>query len=554
MSTQGAEPAPASSSDSTRGTVTRRLTATFGATLIVFLTLLIASLVTIPDYGLTWDEPYYMTSQGWQREWFAKLLETPTLALSEAELEAGWNRDPYHNPHPPFPKTVSNLLAFGLRFLGDPLTAFRASTSLFFALTGALIFTLARRHPWTTSAADTHSPSRSLFWAGVAVALWATTPRVFAHSHFLTTDMPITFFSVALVSAWLLLQGKWRIFAFSIVWGAALATKFTAVLLPAPIGLWLLLGRRWVDLRDMLVAGLGAIPIVWLLVPYWWHHPISGPLDFVMTSLTREDHTPVSVMVLGTAYDFKAPLYTAWLMLAVATPVTLWLPAAAGALASLKHLFERQGLWFWGAVLPIATMMLPNAPKHDGIRLFLHTTPFLALLAAFGLHTACERLRGLTSFWNQRWSLAITLAMVAGQAAALVSYHPLQLSYYNRLVGGLPGAKELGLETTYWMDAYTPEFLTEMNRVLPSNTPVQVIVGDPYHFRFLQALGRIRPDLQFSERSAPFALVLMRRSVLGEAEQQLSGLPEIATSKLHGVTLARLVVFASASGDRPPKP
>ena len=34
-----------------------------------------------------------------------------------------------------------------------------------------------------------------------------------------------------------------------------------------------------------------------------------------------------------------------------------------------------------------------------------------------------------------------------------MALHPFGLSYYNLLVGGLPGAERLGLELTYWSDA-----------------------------------------------------------------------------------------------------
>ena len=34
-----------------------------------------------------------------------------------------------------------------------------------------------------------------------------------------------------------------------------------------------------------------------------------------------------------------------------------------------------------------------------------------------------------------------------------MALHPFGLSYYNLLIGGLPGAERLGLELTYWSDA-----------------------------------------------------------------------------------------------------
>ncbi len=51
-----------------------------------------------------------------------------------------------------------------------------------------------------------------------------------------------------------------------------------------------------------------------------------------------------------------------------------------------------------------------------------------------------------------------------GQAWGLVATHPFGLSYYNLLVGGLPGAERLGLELTYWGDAVDRVLLDELAR------------------------------------------------------------------------------------------
>ena len=42
--------------------------------------------------------------------------------------------------------------------------------------------------------------------------------------------------------------------------------------------------------------------------------------------------------------------------------------------------------------------------------------------------------------------------------------HPFGLSYYNALVGGLPGAERLGLELTYWSDAIDNVLLDRLAR------------------------------------------------------------------------------------------
>jgi hypothetical protein len=48
-----------------------------------------------------------------------------------------------------------------------------------------------------------------------------------------------------------------------------------------------------------------------------------------------------------------------------------------------------------------------------------------------------------------------------------VAFHPFGLSYYNALVGGLPGAERLGLELTYWGDAVDGVLLDRLARAAP---------------------------------------------------------------------------------------
>ena len=53
--------------------------------------------------------------------------------------------------------------------------------------------------------------------------------------------------------------------------------------------------------------------------------------------------------------------------------------------------------------------------------------------------------------------------------------HPFGLSYYNALVGGLPGAERLGLELTYWGDAVDGVLLDELVKRVPVETPVSLV-------------------------------------------------------------------------------
>ena len=50
----------------------------------------------------------------------------------------------------------------------------------------------------------------------------------------------------------------------------------------------------------------------------------------------------------------------------------------------------------------------------------------------------------------------------------VVATYPFGLSYYNLLVGGLPGAERLGLELTYWSDAVDDVLLDRLARDAPA--------------------------------------------------------------------------------------
>jgi hypothetical protein len=87
-----------------------------------------------------------------------------------------------------------------------------------------------------------------------------------------------------------------------------------------------------------------------------------------------------------------------------------------------------------------------RVPVYDGERLFLHVFPAWAMIVGLGFGWLWKKT--LTSKPG-RIALAVVLAV---QAYGVVALHPFGLSYYNALVGGLPGAQRLGLELTYWND------------------------------------------------------------------------------------------------------
>jgi hypothetical protein len=115
------------------------------------------------------------------------------------------------------------------------------------------------------------------------------------------------------------------------------------------------------------------------------------------------------------------------------------------------------------------------------------------------------------------------LFLILGFGPALDLYlsHPYQLSFYNRLVGGIRGAYERGLETTYFLEALTPAFLREMNEKLPRNASVNASFANTM-LAYYQKEGLLRRDLKIAA-DGPFdyLVLLNRRSALSPRERNL---------------------------------
>ncbi len=513
----------------------------------LFGVLLGAAVGTIPDYGLTWDEPYYFWAQEKQQRWFEELASSPRDALSRASLQRGWDPDPYHNPHPPFYKALANLARFLAPKWLDDVSAYRLAPATLFAATGVLLARLVTR-------------ARGLGVGLFAAGLWATIPPVFAHAHFAATDTPMTFFGVATVVAfWRARERTDGIVALGILLGLAVATKFTAFLLPVPLVAWTIRHRDRAGLIAMVFAAPLAIGVAIAAVPYWWHDPLAGVLAFVRASTSRESHTPIAGLLWGRTYPFHAPWIQPFTMIGVGTPVSVWLPGLVGIVRATldRGRDPHASMWVVSLLVPLGATLLPQAPNHDGLRLLVPLLPFLAALGAAELAdwgTGLQRwLAARAAMPRSRASAAAAAAaVVAAQATIAWVYHPHQLSYYNALVGGLSGARDRGLEVTYWMDAFTPRVLRDLEAVLPAHAEINLPVGDPFYFRYLQARGRLRGDLAFtSGAELPFQLVLSRVAVLGpEQMRALDRLPALYTASFDGVPLVRLFRLADAEAPR----
>lgn len=343
-----------------------------------------------------------------------------------------------------------------------PLDAARFGPMMLFALAaGAMFYRMWRNYSAAAAAG--------------AVAAMILLPRLFAHAHFATTDGPLT-------SCWIL---AWATFApagredssrvawrSAVLWGVALgmtlSCKATGWIAPLPFVAWALVYRNRAAARTLAVGLPVALLTFFVLNPPLWEDPLHGWLEFFELNLHRGARFNIPVLFLGESHHLGNPLpwYNTLLWTAVTVPAgTLLLFVIGTAAVCCRFRTDRPGILLaanWLALLIVRA--LPTTPPHDGVRLLLPSFAFLAALAGVGCHAVLSwgrtvrgdkrrRSPALLQRVRKRWLAAAGLGLIyAGSASSLFWYAPQWLSYYNLLIGGLPGATAAGMEPTYYWD------------------------------------------------------------------------------------------------------
>jgi hypothetical protein len=327
-------------------------------------------------------------------------------------------------------------------------------------------------------------------------------PRFFGHAPLAATEIPLTaFWFFSCLSFWKSLTKRWGIVALGIFWGCAIATKFTGVLLPAPLVVWSVVYRNKLAIKNLVLAIPFALLIPLLVNPGWWHDPIAKISAFLQASLLRHETIPIPTYFWGKTYSFSPPWIYAWVMTAITTPVTTLFTFMLGIGTLLRDKQNRpfNTFIFVNWLFPLALTMLPNAPVHDGTRQFFYMYPFMAYFAGAGFHFLTERFFAPTnSSFIKNASITAALAVFTLYPAyQTLRLDPYELCYYNELVGGIRGANAVGMETTYWYDVVSKQFLVVLNREVPQGAAVSMWIANQAYFEFLQDKGKIRKDIKF---------------------------------------------------------
>jgi 4-amino-4-deoxy-L-arabinose transferase-like glycosyltransferase len=237
-------------------------------------------------------------------------------------------------------------------------------------------------------------------------------------------------------------------------------------------------------------AAASLAPILTIaLIPNWWPDPIGSIAIFLWSNLTRQNTTWIPTQFFGSLYEFSLPWYNTlvWVTLTVpalslllmalgvfavfvpdsakpsttATPEPAHGPVGAAPPSDAKSL---GWLILWNAATLLVIRAMPGAPGHDSERQLLGSFPFLACIAGLG---SVRLVRWLEWRLPRGAALgtasAVVVASLATAGAGIWHYRNAPLAYYTELIGGVRGATRLGLEPTYYWDAFDGEAIEWLN-------------------------------------------------------------------------------------------
>jgi len=448
--------------------------------LILFLITAILLFLSLPDLGLTWDEPFYIQYALSYFSWF-----------SHPQLHSILNHFPEED-HPPLAKYLigTTLLLFSPWL--DPLTSARISTIILSSFLVMLTFLIVRSLYGKPAA----------YFASLSLL---SIPRLFGHMHFATLDLPLTllfllgayFFSKA--SSWK------RAFTFSFIWALAISTKSSGVFLLPPLLLWGVLYRRK-EILPSLITSLTFSPLLFFLFwPRMWMGPVIHLKEFVLHQLKR---IPIPVLYMGKVYGkgIPTPWHYPWLMLLFTLPPIFLFLSLMGFFLILKERKE-DTLFIFPPLFFLLMVSLPQAQKYDGIRLFLPVLPFLAVWTG----------KGFSYLWNRRKKNKFLLyLLLLPSFFSLLRVHPYYLSYYNCLVGGVKGAWERGMEITYWGESINENIFKYLNSFSKKGALISFYPVGYHQVKFYSFLGYLRPDLEGKDTIDPhsqYIVLQMRRGL-----------------------------------------
>jgi hypothetical protein len=431
---------------------------------------LISGLMSLQNYGLTWDEGLGNAFYGERYLFYLRTFDPVYLNFSEEIytdriFDIDLSLSPYRDRAQEFP-SLADILSAGTMYLFsyklkwmdavDGFHSFKIILSSLFLI--ALYWFVDHRYGKTT--------------AWISVIFFSLFPRFWADMHFNPKDIPETiFFSLTIMAFYIWYENrlsitKWKsIFQAIIIgllFGCALSVKANGIFIPFILLLSIIPWTRnmqawssWIKQNVsclpyyfvMFVSGLVMYVGSW---PYLYSDPIhqlGKYWEYIFSQGGRQSNTWIN-------FD---PIFQAITTMPEIMLLFFVLGCLFICIKKRKNFDFLSRLLIVWAIFPIFRASLPEMVNFDGIRHFQEYVPAAAIIAAYGVVQLSNWLAS-QNIKFKKWVVGI--AMVAfGLNIALITinYQSFSYLYYNSIVGGLSGGDEKYKEieaTDYWASSY----------------------------------------------------------------------------------------------------
>ncbi len=409
--------------------------------LILAVALATVLMFGLKDFGIHYDEGNYFRAGSSYLSW----LRHPSWKT----INSVWSEN---HEHPPAHKVVAAFtrwLFHDVLRMTDIITGYRMSSLVFAAMTVWALY-------WLTL--NLYGRAEALLASLILFLL----PRVFYDGHLVTLDLSAMALWTCLAAV---VWDGWKENAESPIrlgffTGLALLAKINA-----PFAVFsrypLVLKRYWISQRRLvpgrlilareikLAFGLFLTGFVIFVGgwPWLWGSPLQRTLEFITF---HSQHQLILVYYLGKIYA-APPWHFPYVMLCLTSPAVLFVLFFIGLIHLARNWREDRALFVLSNMfLPVFLVQMSNA-KYDGVRLFLPTFPFVAILSAVALTTIVRRIRPIRVSQGLLVASSAALLLYLGQQDR--NYYPYTDAYFSEWIGGIRGAEKLGMDVQYWCNS-----------------------------------------------------------------------------------------------------
>jgi 4-amino-4-deoxy-L-arabinose transferase-like glycosyltransferase len=455
--------------------MTERMTRLIGWALALVTTIVVV--VNQRDVGIARDEVVYMQNGARYADWWIGLVTLDHGIREQAVTQTfgGPNATDNNREHPPLMKTLfglsEKLLHKTLGTTGE-VTAFRLPSAILHGVLVLLVYVLVLEL-W------------GMAQAIVAALLVMLLPRALFHAGLACFDAPtMTLWFATIYAYWRGLDGRRWPWQAGVLWGLALATKHTALLLPFALGVHYLIiawrarpeaagatrrarmlatvsaviGYRWRVIVSLAVLGPLTLYAVW---PWLWFDPIHHIRDWLAF---HTNHVHYNYEYLGRNWNApRFPWHVALVTTLFTVPAATLAAAIAGAGVWIAQRTRRDArapalLLALSAAASIGPFFLGTTPIFGAEKHWMPALPTICIAAAVGVVWAARTAAGTVAASGavrERLAQRLAIATIAGSvvfAAAVETQiaEPYALTWYNALAGGAPGGADLGMNRQFW--------------------------------------------------------------------------------------------------------